>query len=331
MFTESKLVPLWRNVAATLEQQLVPDFGGTEITIAFDLADVRALHDDANQRYDRLTQAVQGGWMTANEARAQIGLPAIAGGDDLEGNSDAQPDNDDDNMPVVIRMAARFAIKAAGDIPDDLEGINDDNVGLWTRNVQQYLRDRAQALADQLRATGGVLQWDTEAEVAELRGVLDPMRLAVLDDVNKIVQGALGIAFELDDPLTRRYLRESGALIRNITEHTRRLVQDALLAGQAEFEGLDQLTARVLELNAFGKARARVIARTELGFSANAAAIANYRASGQVIGVTVYDGDLHPPCAAMIGKRYPLDQHPPLLAHPNCRRAFAPILVGEEI
>jgi HK97 family phage portal protein len=76
MFTERKLVPQWRADAAKLNVALKPDFtDDRDITIAFDLLNVRSLQEDMNTKYERLQKAVaQKAFMTRNEARTEIGL-----------------------------------------------------------------------------------------------------------------------------------------------------------------------------------------------------------------------------------------------------------------
>ena len=44
---------------------------------------VWALREDQDALYRRVGEAVGGGWLTANEARAAVGLPALPGGDAL--------------------------------------------------------------------------------------------------------------------------------------------------------------------------------------------------------------------------------------------------------
>jgi hypothetical protein len=60
-------------------------------------------------------------------------------------------------------------------------------------------------------------------------------------------------------------------------------------------------------------------------------ALANYRASGVVVGVSVFDGDYDAVCQAMNGRVYALGQEPATLQHPRCRRAFAPIVDAAEM
>jgi len=84
MFTETKLVPLWNDDAGTVNLQLLPDFDTNRRTFCkFDLTDVRALQEDEDKKYARLDLGVQHKWITVNEARQDVGLPPVEGGDEL--------------------------------------------------------------------------------------------------------------------------------------------------------------------------------------------------------------------------------------------------------
>lgn len=77
-FTERKLVPSWRMDAAKLNKQLKPDFtDDRNVYVEHDLTEVRSLQEDRNQLFGRLDEAVKTGWITADEARAEIGLPPL--------------------------------------------------------------------------------------------------------------------------------------------------------------------------------------------------------------------------------------------------------------
>ena len=65
---------------------------------------------------------------------------------------------------------------------------------------------------------------------------------------------------------------EAGGNISGITETTRRAVADALVEGQQAGEGIPELARRLRALPAFGDARARLVARTELGLASNVSA-----------------------------------------------------------
>ena len=76
-FTESKLIPLWKQVGEELTQQvLLRDYEVSDDGCAeYDFADVRALQADQDALYSRMNVGVQGGWITIKEAREEVGLP----------------------------------------------------------------------------------------------------------------------------------------------------------------------------------------------------------------------------------------------------------------
>tara|TARA_B100000029_G_scaffold479190_1_gene526018 strand:+ start:1264 stop:3219 length:1956 start_codon:yes stop_codon:yes gene_type:complete len=74
-FTEQKLIPMWRTVAAELTHQLlIPDFGETGLMCDYDIQSVRALQPDVDNLYKRVNMGVSGGWITIGEARKVVGL-----------------------------------------------------------------------------------------------------------------------------------------------------------------------------------------------------------------------------------------------------------------
>ena len=220
--------------------------------------------------------------------------------------------------------------KSLEDLPGRYEALKDGLEGDWESALRGFLAEQLRRVTRALRNGAD----DADALVAEgeatlLGELLTPRQLALFEEVRGLVVAELGIEFEVDDALTREYLRSAGANIQGITQTTREAVRTALIEGQAAGEGIPQLAARLRELPAFGDARAVTVARTELGMSANAAALTNYRASGVVSAVTVWDGDYDAECAAMNGRVFPLSSPPALLQHPRCRRALAPVLAQE--
>ena len=74
-FTEQKLVPMWRTVAAELTHQLlIPDFKDQNYECMYDIQNVRALQTDMDELYKRVNMGVSGGWITIGEARQVVGL-----------------------------------------------------------------------------------------------------------------------------------------------------------------------------------------------------------------------------------------------------------------
>jgi HK97 family phage portal protein len=80
-FTEQKLIPLWRQIAGEITLQLVPDFASDPLVVAdFDIGDIRALADDQNAKATRLKTLVDGGILTKDEARAELGYEPLPNG-----------------------------------------------------------------------------------------------------------------------------------------------------------------------------------------------------------------------------------------------------------
>lgn len=323
-FTEMKLLPFWRALADTLTMSLVPDFSSERgVSVAFMIDDVRALQDDQNAKAVRLKTYVDAGILTPDEARAEIGHEPLPQG---------QPEPQQEQRFRMRLLSLPLSRKAADDLPGAYERLRDDREPDWEDALRTFLAAQLARANRILRAGGDTADaLIAEGEAALLGQVLTPLQTSMLEDVYKLVVGELGIAFDLDDAATRQYLTSAGSQIAGITQTTRSAVQAALLAGQEAGEGIPELAARLSALPEFGRSRAITIARTELGHAQNTAAIANYRASGVVVGVTVYDGDYDATCQAMNGRKFSLGQEPATLQHPRCRRAFAPIIDASEL
>src|SRR5262252_9226432 len=76
MFAEMTLVPLYSFDAAALNMQLTPEFtSDRNISVDFDITDLRAFQEDEDAKWKRLDMAVKTGWVRKNEARTDVGLP----------------------------------------------------------------------------------------------------------------------------------------------------------------------------------------------------------------------------------------------------------------
>ena len=104
IFTERKLIPMWRADAGTLNLQLRGDFtSDRRIRVEFDISDVRALQEDEDKKYARLSIGVRDGWIDPDEARADVGLPP-------RGNTAA--------APAKSLALALYEAKASGQFDD---------------------------------------------------------------------------------------------------------------------------------------------------------------------------------------------------------------------
>lgn len=325
-FTEMKLVPFWRSLSDTITMSLVPDFMSDRgISVEFMIDEVRALQDDQNAKAVRLQTYVSAGILDPDEARAEIGREPRAQAPS-EGTAPGGGGSTRSRAPLVLVR------KSLDDLPAAYERLRDSLGPGWEQELAAFLASQLRRANAALRAgadtADGLI---VEGEATLLSDTLHPLQGALLSDVHGLVAAELGIAFDLDDAATRAYLRSAGSNIQGITSTTREAVRAALIEGQAGGEGVDQIAARLRSLAEFGPARARTIARTELAHASNTAALTSYQASGVVLGVRVFDGDYDAACAAMNGRVFTLSQPPATLQHPNCRRAFAPIVDEDEL
>jgi len=340
-FTERKLAPLWNDIGDVLTLSLVPDFTSDRtVRIEADTSDVRALQDDEDALATRLQTLVAAGILTADEARAEIGYDALPHSTPHSTRSLAQGRSGQARRLVMLDSARPStgapvrvgSTKSADDVAPGIAGLRDEAEPEWLVELRRWLSGVERRVVRRLRAggdTAGDLVPDIETEI--LAEVERPLQLGLLADVADIVRAELAVGFVIDDPATRRYLMEAGGNISGITETTRRAVADALVEGQQAGEGIPELARRLRALPAFGDARARLVARTELGLASNVSALASYRASGVVVGVRVLDGDSDAACAAMDGRAFTLDQAPAALEHPACVRAFAPLVDAADL
>ena len=79
---EQTIVPLWRSVAATYTKQLLrPDYtADRRVRLKYDVSKVGALQENKDAQFTRLSLAVDKGWMTKDEARAEAGLDPLPDG-----------------------------------------------------------------------------------------------------------------------------------------------------------------------------------------------------------------------------------------------------------
>lgn len=173
------------------------------------------------------------------------------------------------------------------------------------------------------------------SDTAELHGAVRDMATRAAEAAFAHVGEALGKPqpFHPDVPGIQEIFDRVGERIVGIDDTTRDRVQAYLDVGVENEWTPKELAKHIAadESGAFNAARAELIARTESGTVLNQAAAAGYRASGRVKHVLVYDGDDDEPCATVNGQTWTLDEadaNP--LDHPNCTRAFAPVVdLGE--
>lgn len=176
--------------------------------------------------------------------------------------------------------------------------------------------------------------------------VLVPVYEAVMESRLKDAKEELGIdvSLAINDPDLLHYMRNAaGERIRHVDDKTRDTVREQLEEGVRAGETLGELEERLNSIFVIAtEHRAETIARTETIDASNATAYATYARSGVVeqvewlLAPDYLDDDDDGQCESIeaggpvdVGREFaPGIGFPP--AHPNCRCAVAPIVIGEE-
>lgn len=128
-FTESKLIPLWKQISEELTQQvLLRDYEITDGTSAeYDFSDVRALQTDQDALYTRMNVGVQGGWITIKEAREEVGLPVDESQEVylLDANKILTPANSMDEY-TASETPTESADKPVAEVQPQIETLDDE-------------------------------------------------------------------------------------------------------------------------------------------------------------------------------------------------------------
>ena len=124
-FAEAKLalynetiIPLLDRIQSDLNEWLVPRFG-EDLEIRYDIDSIPAMAEQRTRVFESVTQGVQNGILTRNEAREQLGYEPIDGGDSLLVPATLMPLNvaGDESQPEVDE-----------DIPQEENNIEDEDI-----------------------------------------------------------------------------------------------------------------------------------------------------------------------------------------------------------
>lgn len=351
-FTEKTILPLYAFDDEALNLQLLPDFaaGRADVTILHDITDMRALQEDENAKYTRLNEAVKTGWITPDEARADVGLPPLETVAPQQPPAVAQPSAEDEaeQRPTPIRRnAASRALKA--DVPphDRLYG---EAVLRAVAQAEAEVRDGLGQyfLALERRVAGGLgnekalafdvaRMIDDRREIRQLFSILVKGSGTLAEGLWPVVNARLGHTdpFRDDHPAVLRLREEISARIPRIHATTREKLRELVATANARGYTADQLLRGVPDDNFPGirktmrhwsLTRAETIARTELQQYAGGIAAARYDEAG-IKRVRMLDGTLDDNvCAARNGRVVTLEEFRAEMAreHPNGRLSAAP-------
>lgn len=248
-FTEDTLVPLWRSFAEVFQIKLISD--DSDISIEFDLSEIRSLQDDVNEIWTRATNAWNSGLITRAEAKTLMGLDSVDS-DDVYKVSGAvffvRPGEDPNGFGTLAEPTLPEPDQEEPDQEDD------DQAGTSTGDEDEP-KSSQQANTKAVGASTLFAFWLPELVSAakSLEGQPDielvpsknyHLTLAMVDGLvpEKIAKSALGVAFNQVDKVAVEFdgfesFKDSGAIYLRVnnTEEIRKfreaLVHSLQMAG----------------------------------------------------------------------------------------------------
>lgn len=177
-------------------------------------------------------------------------------------------------------------------------------------------------------------RWEQEALIP----IWDGHMLRTLFVTVNTINATVGLAVNIPDPVAREVVARGGTqrALLDIPRQARESIFRALHEGSTLGEGPDVIARRIRAqvpagrfVNAGPQYRAKLIARTETGFSQNVSSYAAYKESGALDGVLVIDAQLGPTdadCEFVNGQVLTFEEADELepLDHPNCTRILLP-------
>ncbi len=355
-------LPLWRRIAGKMTTDLRPYYG-KNVRVGLDLSEVTVLQEDVTEARKFWLDAFEAGAITDATFAQKVGLGQDQEGDFLRPLNVAEvaagakvievngrkyvlaSNGGHSEEKVVAPEKVRRYVRRLAAMKRDLEGKLIPELDSYfakqaDRVVERILKQGSSALGLYVE-TKQKYPFDADdlmpkSEDRELAKILQPRVLQAAESAWEASAAEFGIdaAFDVSNPEVRSLLAEaSSKRVVNITDATRdvlrRLLAEGaelglspaqLANGSGDFAGVRSAVEETY------KNRAMAIARTEMGWSANGGANALYRSEG-IKEVEVFDGDFDDACQEANGSTWTIakaDANP--LEHPNCQRAFAPVV-----
>lgn len=293
---DEAVIPLWTRYEAVVTNQLLRDFDDDKAhELRFDTSEIPALQDDLKEKADILTKV--GKDMTRDERRSFMGFQPLTAAQRRELEEESRPvavsveDEGEDPVEVAARSRRPVVLARATTIEEALweEIANPLELNLWLV-VQGLLQGDRITIAEIIRAglefgvlstafAGKVLQqtdqrFTPEGEVGRRWASVTRPHLR---DATRAGVGRLPAAIRDRVPFGPDEIagfadEEAAFLVQSVTDTTRSAIREAVKESLAASESVEQLAARIDALEAFGDARARLIAQTETTRTLNGAA-----------------------------------------------------------
>lgn len=363
VFSKRVVAPRMQKFVNALNEFYLPKFN-MHGSYEFDFIDPTP--QDQQSTFTNNQIGIQSGFMTQNEARAEIGLDPVKGGDTLYIPFNFMPstgagtnDKKDLSQKVYIQVPAEKKTVEEKKLNKDViepEKVTRQNnrVGQMT-GVQQafyasYFKEQGAWVSKKIKGVGkkGIEQdyFEVTVDSDEWRMWLEKLGDPVTEHaLNALIIGANDSFEELGLPNSKFSLTEEAKAwikeyvakeIKFVDDYTRGAIRDMVYAGTENRLGSDAIASQILQtFDEFSAYRAERIARTETASSYSQGTLFGYKESGlvkQVYWKTAGDGKVSDLCRANEAQG-PIkigsvfsSGNQTPPSHPNCRCVLIPVV-----
>jgi HK97 family phage portal protein len=289
-FTTRTLVPLWNKTATQATADFMVDYSD-DLSVEFDLTTVVALAEAVQSRRQFVDGAVSRGYLTRNEARAELGLPRVQDGDVFLISMTTVSEPAVFETPSKAGKGLRGSDaehkatrQAAGiRIGQERQRIRSKLEGRMARAVIKYFDQLSKTVVARARGKAAVAalaqkqgphdlptvdQLILGQDYDELGNLLKQFYAAIIEATWETLNAELGatVAFDLTDPAVTAVLNGAGSRVTQITSTTKdaivKLIQygnengwsiDDLVNGDAEHPGLADIAGGLSYIGPNGK------------------------------------------------------------------------------
>lgn len=341
MLYQDTLGPWLSDIEQEFRLQLLPDFeSGTRARKIYQEFNIQEKLDGSfTEQSESLSTAVGSPWMTPNEGRARMNLPALDGGDDLV-------------VPLNVTKGGQASPQDGGDVPPAVEepknrsvfvkaraSEDDEDVRAFEKELTAFFLRQKQVVLSNYGAKAGDTQFDADRWNRELARLLAALGLAVSQKVGLRVVKSLNLA-GYDAGRTEEWMTAHASGVASGVNATTAAAVASVIASSEDAKA--DLTAL---FDNYAENRAPAIAKTEVsamsGFGSVEAVEQNGRAEiakkkwvtgtnprethkaldGQTVGVNELFSN---------GARWPGDSRLPDEERSNCNCEIDIILPGED-
>jgi len=302
-FWTDTAIPMATKISLTIKHQILDRFWPDEdLKVVFDVSGIKALQEDSLQQAQRLRTATGRPFMTINEAREEMGKEPVEGGDEIPSAGLAyDPDLQNGQQQQKKFWYIDDVINQRKPLDRAGEWFRFDKrvkmaEGRFTKFIRRYFAGQRARLIKSLKdytAEGQFMSriifadeakpFDIQSENEYLTAQIKPFYKKEMDNAGRQAMASLGMApaFDITNPNVVKKIQDLTNRSKKINDATFADIKGLLKEAYEEKWNQSQLVKQIYELYGdYGRARAEMVARTEMAGVYNTGAEEGYRQGG---------------------------------------------------